>query len=115
MKTISEISAAAVTVTDQSFATEVLNSTEPVLVDFWAPWCGPCRMLGPALEELAREFAGRVRVAKLNVDESPETAARFRIHGLPTILIFKNGQVIDRIIGLVPKKLLSARLLAQAA
>ena len=100
------------TLTDESFNANVLNSPEPVLVDFWAPWCGPCRMLAPALEELASEFSGRARVAKLNVDEHPDTAARFRVSSLPTLLFFKNGQVVDQVIGVTPKRLLAAKLLA---
>ena len=90
--------------TDDNFKSEVLESTIPVLVDFWAPWCGPCRMLAPTIEELSREYDGKVKVCKLNTDESPETAGGFGISSIPTVLVFKNGQVVDRLVGLNPKK-----------
>jgi thioredoxin 1 len=90
--------------TDDNFRTEVLESSIPVLVDFWAPWCGPCRMLAPTIEELSREYDGKVKVCKLNTDESPETAGGFGISSIPTVLVFKNGQVVDRLVGLNPKK-----------
>jgi thioredoxin len=90
--------------TDTNFKTEVLESSIPVLVDFWAPWCGPCRMLGPTIEELSREYNGKVKVCKLNTDESPETAGGFGISSIPTVLLFKNGQIVDRLVGLNPKK-----------
>jgi thioredoxin 1 len=90
--------------TDDNFKTEVLESSIPVLVDFWAPWCGPCRMLAPTIEELSREYDGKVKVCKLNTDESPETAGGFGISSIPTVLVFKNGQVVDRLVGLNPKK-----------
>jgi thioredoxin 1 len=90
--------------TDTNFKTEVLESSIPVLVDFWAPWCGPCRMLGPTIEELSREYDGKVKVCKLNTDESPETAGGFGISSIPTVLLFKNGQIVDRLVGLNPKK-----------
>ena len=89
--------------TDVNFQKEVLDSPVPVLVDFWAPWCGPCRMLAPTIEELANEFNGKVKVGKLNTDESPETAGSFGISSIPTNLFFKNGQVVDRLVGLNPK------------
>ena len=103
---------ASVAVTDGSFATTVLQSTQPVLVDFWAPWCGPCRMIAPVIEELAREFAGRATVAKMNVDENPETLTRLNISGIPALLVFKNGQVVERITGLTSKKALATKLAA---
>jgi thioredoxin 1 len=90
--------------TDSNFKTEVLESSIPVLVDFWAPWCGPCRMLAPTIEELSREYAGKIKVCKLNTDESPETAMGFNISSIPTVLVFKGGQVVDRLVGLNPKK-----------
>jgi thioredoxin 1 len=90
--------------TDGNFSQEVLQSSIPVLVDFWAPWCGPCRALAPTIEEISKEYEGKVKVCKLNTDESPETAGGFGINSIPTVLIFKNGQVVDRLIGVNPKK-----------
>src|SRR5512145_16527 len=99
-----------VTVTDATFAAEVERSALPVLVDAWAPWCAPCRMIAPVIEELAAELAGRVRVAKLNVDENPATAARFGVQSIPTLLVLKQGREIDRIVGVQPKSDVTRRL-----
>lgn len=95
-------------VTDQNFAAEVLQSSLPVLVDFWATWCGPCRTISPVVEELAKEFTGRIKVTKLNVDENPGTPSQYGVRGIPTLIVFKSGRVLDQIVGAVPK----ARLLA---
>lgn len=90
-------------VSDKSFASDVLQSKEPVLVDFWAEWCGPCRAVGPVLEEVAGELQGKLKIVKLNVDENPETAAKYGIQSIPTLMIFKNGELASRQIGASPK------------
>ncbi len=95
-------------VTDKNFGDEVLNATVPVLVDFWATWCGPCRSIGPVVEELANEFQGRTKVVKINVDENPGTPSQYGVRGIPTLILFKGGKVFDQIVGAVPK----ARLVA---
>ena len=102
-------------VTDATFASDVIDASSslPVLVDAWAEWCGPCRMIAPALDQLAAESGGRYKIAKLNVDENPRTAAQFSIRSIPTLLIFKNGQLVDQIIGAQPKQVIAARLGSQ--
>ena len=99
-----------VTVTDATFAAEVERSPVPVLLDMWAPWCGPCRMVAPVLDALATTWAGRVRIAKLDVDENPETAARFRVRSIPTLLLLKGGEEVDRIVGVQPRVEIERRL-----
>lgn len=100
-----------VVVTDESFEREVSQAKgQPVLVDCWAPWCGPCRVISPVLDQLAAESQGRYRIAKLNVDENPQTAARYRISSIPTLLIFKDGQLVDRLVGVQPKQTIAERL-----
>ena len=107
---LSHVSSKPVTVTDATFSTEVERSPLPVLLDMWAPWCGPCRMIAPVLEELAAELAGRVRVAKLNVDENQFTASRFNVRSIPTLLVLKSGREVDRLVGVLPKAELKRRL-----
>jgi thioredoxin 1 len=99
-----------VTLTDSNFQEEVLDAGIPVLVDFWAPWCGPCRMIAPVIEELAADFDGRAVIGKIDVDDNPQTAMRFNVRSIPTLLFFKNGQVVDQLIGATSKKVLADRL-----
>lgn len=107
-----QVSSTPITLTDANFA-EIINGPTPVLVDFWAPWCGPCRMVAPTVEQLAREFQGRAVVGKLNVDENPRTAQQYQIMGIPALYIFKRGQVVDQMVGVQPANVLQQRLASQ--
>lgn len=100
----------AIPLTENNFDAEVLKSSLPVLVDFWAEWCGPCRMLSPIVDELATELQGKLKVAKVNVDEAPDVAQRFTIMSIPTLLVFKNGEAVDMIVGAMPKVNLLAKI-----
>ncbi|WP_420810882.1 thioredoxin [Deinococcus ficus] len=100
--------------TDESFAQDTRASV-PVLVDFWAPWCGPCRVIGPVLEQIARDHAGRVRIVKVNVDENPRTPSEFGVQGIPTLIIFRDGQLADRIVGAAPRATIEQKLFPPGA
>ena len=104
-----------VTLPDANFEQEVINSDQPVLVDFWATWCGPCRVIAPTIEKLAADFDGKAKVAKLDVDNNPQTAQAFGIRSIPTLLFFKGGQVVDQKVGVVPEKILAQTLESLAA
>ena len=90
-------------INDSSFEADVLKSELPVLIDFWAPWCGPCKQIAPVVDELAKEYAGRLKIVKMNVDENPQTPSKYGVRGIPNLILFKGGQVRDQIIGAVPK------------
>jgi len=105
----------ALEITDSNFEELVLKSDKPVLVDFWAEWCGPCRMVGPVVEEIAKEYEGKAIVGKLNVDHNPKIATEFGIMSIPALLFFKNGQVVDKQVGAVPKHVLVNKLESQMA
>ncbi len=90
-------------VSDESFDREVLQANLPVLIDFWAPWCGPCKAIAPVVEELAKEYAGKLKVVKMNVDDNPQTPSKYGVRGIPNLILFKGGQVHEQIVGAVPK------------
>ncbi len=104
----------AIEITDSNFES-VINGDQPVLVDFWAEWCGPCKMIGPVVEELATEYDGKAVVGKVDVDSNPEVSAKFGIRSIPTLLVFKGGEIVDKQIGAVPKAVLEQKLSAQIA
>ncbi len=97
-------------VTANTFTSEIINTSGVTLVDFWAPWCGPCRMVGPILEQIAKEQADRLRVAKVNIDENPELASNYGVMSIPTMLIFKDGKVVDEFVGAMPKRTIESKL-----
>jgi len=99
-----------VDITDRTFSEQVIGDPGTVLVDCWAPWCGPCRMVAPVLEQLAKEYAGRIKITKLNVDENPLTASRYSVQSIPTMLLFKNGKLVDTVVGALPKQEIEKRL-----
>lgn len=105
-----DISVMVTDVTDQNFEQEVIKSTLPVLVDLWAPWCGPCRMVAPVVEKLAEEYNGRFKFCRLNVDENHQTAAKYRVMSIPTLIFFKGGTAVDTVIGAVPKQSLQPKI-----
>lgn len=111
------MSEAVVEFTDDNFQSQVIESEQPVLVDFWAPWCGPCKRLTPIIEELATEFEGKVRVGKLNTQDNPQVPTNFQIGAIPTVLLFKNGEIVEngKFVGLTPKEMLSSAMQAIAS
>lgn len=101
---------ATINVSDSTFDSEVLSAEQPVMVDFWAEWCAPCKMIGPIVEDLSNEYDGTFKFVKLNIDDSPNTPAKYGVRGIPTLLIFHNGQPVDQLVGAVPKNVLKGRV-----
>lgn len=110
IRSLEEISVVVTDVTDQDFEQEVIKSTLPVLLDLWAPWCGPCRMVAPVIEKLAEEYNDRFKFCRLNVDENPQTAAKYKVMSIPTLIFFKGGTAVDTVIGAVPKQTLQPKI-----
>ena len=102
-------------ISDSTFDKEVLQSTTPVLIDFWAPWCGPCRAIAPVVEELAKEYDGKLKVVKMNVDDNPQTPSRYGVRGIPNLIVFKGGKVAEQIVGAVPKSRLAQAIATAVA
>lgn len=95
---------------DSTFQQDVLDNSQPVLVDFWAPWCGPCKMLAPTIEDLAGQYAGKVSIGKMNTDENPQTATKYRVSAIPTVMLFKSGEVVEKFVGVTPKDRFAAAI-----
>ena len=110
MNTVGGMSKMVIDVSDQTFDSDVIKSDLPVLVDLWAPWCGPCRMLAPVVESLAGKYDGKVKFCRLNVDDNPQTAAKYNVMSIPTVMLFKGGKVVDTVVGAVPEDTLAPKL-----
>ena len=110
MNTVGGVSKMVTDVSDQTFDSDVLKSEVPVLVDLWAPWCGPCRMLAPVVESLAGKYDGKVKFCRLNVDDNPQTAAKYNVMSIPTVMLFKGGEIVDTVVGAVPEGALAPKL-----